>query len=393
MLARCRQCVCAAGVIAMLLAGCGGDAKAPEPRSGRSTPAAAGAHKAQPTAVSTHAFRPGRAAPVPALRPIRVATRDAFAFRAVADAGHVVWLTGPVEEEGVETALMQRDLRTGRTTILARGIDPHYGLAATGDWVVFTETTGSTRLLAMRHDGSGRTQLAASLVAPLAARGALVAWAERDDRSERVMVRDMATARQWVAAAMPACGTGRCYRVDSVTLADRGVVFTRVATDPDASRVVRRAFDARRSQRVKIPGDPQPELVPSSAGALYYVLGKGWYRWDFGRARPRRTRFMGDPPAPLLAYERGRWFLGTQRGCRAGVIERHRGRQAVIASPSSLIADVPTPHAGLCVQLGALTWTGRQPVTAWGVVPEESEEEHEEQGLVGFVSIGEPRRP
>jgi hypothetical protein len=322
-----------------------------------------------------------------------VTTRDAFAFRAVADAGHLVWLTGPVEEDGVETALMQRDLRTGHTTTLARGIDPHYGLAATRDWVVFAETAGSSRLLAMRHDGSGRLELAASLAAPLAARGAVIAWAERDDGVDRVVVRDMTTATQWVAAALPRCEKGRCYRVDSVALADGGVVFTRVTTDPDASQVVRRAFDARRPQRVSIPGDPQPDLVPSSAGALYYVLGKAWYRWDFGRARPRRTPFTGDPPTPLLAYERGRWFLGAQRGCRTHVVARRRGRQASIVSPSSLIAQARAPHAGICVQLGALTWTGRQPVTAWGLAPRESEEEHIEHDVVGLVSVGEPGRP
>src|SRR5215217_7590840 len=152
--------VCAAGVIAALLTGCGDGATGSEPGSRRPTSPRSAAHASAPSAVSDKAFRPGRTPPMPNLSPLTVTARDAFAFRAAADARHLVWVTGPVEEEGVETALMQRDLRTGRTTTLARGVDPHYGLAAAGGRVVFTETAGSTRLLAVRHDGSDPIELA-----------------------------------------------------------------------------------------------------------------------------------------------------------------------------------------------------------------------------------------
>jgi len=323
---------------------------------------------------------------------VRLTKPDTFVFRAVADAHHLVWMTGPVEEEATPTALLQHDLRTKRTTTLVRGIDTNYGLASTARWVVYARTDSSTRLLATRHDGSHTVELSGSIVAPIATRGELVAWAERHGASERVIVRDMANGKQWLAVSEPQCRGGRCRRVDSVTLADRGVVFTRTASDPDESFIVRRGFADRRASRVRIPRDPQPELLPSSAGALYHALGRGWFRWDFGRARPRRTAFAAEPPVPLLGYERGYWFRMTNRGCRYGVVAQHdRGVRTTIASPSRLMAAAGTSdHEGLCVQLGGLTWTGRQPITSWGVIPEESEEEHEEHGLVGLIDIGPP---
>ena len=63
---------------------------------------------------------------------------------------------------------------------------------------------------------------------------------------------------------------------------------------------MRRAFGARRLQSVLIPGDPQPDLVSSSSGALYYVLERGWYRWDFGAALPRQVTFANRPMKELI---------------------------------------------------------------------------------------------
>jgi hypothetical protein len=320
---------------------------------------------------------------------------DAFAFRVVADARHLVWMTGPVEEEKVQSAMVQRDLRTERTTTLARGVDVAYGLVSTAKWVVYarTGTDGATRLLAVRHDGSGAFELSASLIAPLASRGELLAWVERTGGADRVIVRDMAVGKQWIAASMPRCVGGRCYRIETVTLADDGVVFTRVTTNPDASEIFRRAFVDSQPSRISIPGDPQPELLPSSAGALYYALDRGWFRWDFGMARPRRMPFATNPPAPLVAYEHGRWFALERRGCRYGLTtHRSGGPRSTLASPSRLMRLAKTQARGLCVQMGGLAWTGRQPLTSWGVLPSESAEEEEEDSLVGLVSVGAPLR-
>lgn len=101
------------------------------------------------------------------------------------------------------------------------------------------------------------------------------------------------------------------YHIGAVALADRGVVFTRDASRPDTSLVVRRSFADARVSTVKIVNDPQPDLVPSSAGALYQAFGHGWYRWDFGQARPRRASFPANSAAQLLSYEHGRWFILT----------------------------------------------------------------------------------
>jgi hypothetical protein len=310
-------------------------------------------------------------------------------YRAAADQHHVVWETGPVEEEDVPTSLLQRDLATGTTTRLARNIYPAYGLASTRRWVVYAEGNGAS-LVALTHDGSRRTVLSSNLVAPIAARGELVAWAEQEGQTQRIIVRNLATGQEWMAAKMSRCQRGGCYQIGAVTLADRGVVFTRTASGPDVSFIERRAFAAPRVSAVKIAGDPQPELVPSSAGAVYFALDRGWYRWDFGRSPPHRMRFAANPPAQLLAHEAGRWFLLTRRGCRSGVasVEQH-GSRTIVAAPSTLVkAAVRSTPEGICVDLGSLVSTARQPLTAWAVAPEESEEEHTDVGVAGVVYAG-----
>ena len=317
-------------------------------------------------------------------------TKRGFVFRVAADARHLVWMTGPVEEESLPTTVQQRELGSGRRVMLAKGIDPGYGLGSTSNWVVYGVTSRGTQLMAVRHDGSGRIELSPELVAPIAARGELIAWAEHDRARQRVVVRDMAAGRTWVAASMPRCEGTRCWRIDAVTLADDGVVFTRVASNPDASTVMRRAFTESAPSQVRISGDPQPELLPSSAGALYYVLGRGWYRWDFGRAKPSRTSFRANPPAPLVGFEDDRWFVLSSRGCRSGLVAVSRGRRSTTISSSARLLRLVGSRHGTCVQFGGLTWTGNQALTGWGLLPEEEEEEeaHETTDLTGVVSVG-----
>ena len=43
---------------------------------------------------------------------------------------------------------------------------------------------------------------------------------------QRIVVSDLDANRKWVAAAMPRCIRGRCYRIDAVTLSDSGVVLS-----------------------------------------------------------------------------------------------------------------------------------------------------------------------
>jgi hypothetical protein len=373
-----RAAVACSVAIAWALGGCGGCERAPAPTS-------AGSSRSSDTLSPT----PPRAV---ALRPGVSTTKAGFVYRVAADARHLAWLTGPVEEESLPTAVYVRPLRSSKSAVLSKGVDAGYGLASAANWVVYATTSERTRLIAVRPDGSHRTELSEHLATPIAARGGLVAWGEQTSAELRVMVRDMAAGRNWVAAHMRRCHGARCYRIDTVTLARDGVVFTRVASDPDVSSVLRRAFTDRAASEVRIPGDPQPELRPSSAGALYYVLGRGWYRWDFGRARPRRTPFESDPPAPLIAFEHGRWLLLTGTRCRTGLVAvGPDGRRTIVSSPARLLRLVRSPH-GVCAQFGGLTATGRQLLTGWGLAPKEEEEAHEVEEPLGVVAVSRPLR-
>ena len=212
---------------------------------------------------------------------------------------YLVWESAGGEESSLIPSLRQLDLRTSRIRILVRGVVPHFGLASTTGWVVYAVGRGST-LVAVRHDGSRRTTLSRQLVAPIAARGEKVAWADQDATRQRVYVRDMSSGTRWLAADLPRCVGGRCYRIDAVGLADQGVVFVRGAIGPQPSFIVRRGFSDAKATRLAVPNDPQPDLAPSSVGALYYAFGRGWYRWDFGRPDTRLTRFLGARQTPVL---------------------------------------------------------------------------------------------
>ncbi|MGH2945471.1 MAG: hypothetical protein ACRDPC_04295 [Solirubrobacteraceae bacterium] len=344
---------------------------------------------AAPPRILTGPFEPSASAPAPPLPPGAFAvTAGTVVYQAAADRNHVVWETGPVQGAGPRTALLQRDLRSGRRTTLALEVFPGYGLASTTGWVVYAEGLEGRRLVAIAHDGSKRIVLSHSLAAPMAARGELVAWAEERQGVQQVIVRDMAKGAAWLAAKRRRCEQGRCHHIGAVALADRGVVFTRNASGPDTSLVVRRSFADARVSTVKIVNDPQPDLVPSSAGALYHAFGRGWYRWDFGQTRPRRASFPANSAAQLLGYEHGRWFILTHDGCEAGVVAvRDAGRRTRIGPPPAVRARAAHAHR-TCIALGSLAWTGRQALTAWGLVPAESLEGHSDAGIAGVGHIG-----
>jgi hypothetical protein len=278
-------------------------------------------------------------------------------------------------------------LPRGRTTTLAGDVDPTQGLASTAAWVVFAPSTGS--LAAIRHDGSARRVLTRSLIAPVASRGDLVAWAEARGSNQRVIVRNMRSGVQWVAADMPRCGRAGCYRIDAVTLADRGVVFTRGAIGPQPSFVLRRAFSAARPSAIEIPDDPQPDLAPSSAGALYYAFGRGWYRWDFGHSGPAGTPFGGRVRRPdVLRYEHGHWLVLARNGCEMGLRTTRPGAQTVdLETAPRLLALLGIRHR-MCVTSSGVAWTGSQAVSAWAIIPHAEMEAHGDGGLAGLAMAG-----
>ena len=303
-------------------------------------------------------------------------------------AGHyLAWISGELEAEHVSPAVMGKSIGSARPTTLARDVIPNLGLAAAAGWVVYATGGGEgkpPRLLAVRTDGTDRQVLTESLIAPVDSRGNAVAWAEQDGDRQRVVTRDLAKGRDWIAADMPQCNPG-CYRIDAVALADDGVAFTRGAIGSQPSYVVRRRFSDPKVQRVAIPNDPQPDLVPSSAGALYYVLSRGWYRWDFGVGKPRLTRYTGAAPPQLLGFERGRWFVVRGPGCAQRLLVLGTdGKALTTMSPPAVSALARAKNVD-CVTLADLVWTGRQLLTSWFLVPRESEERHENFGLVGVL--------
>ena len=320
---------------------------------------------------------PASAAPAPL-----VVVKGKSVVRVAADARYLVWETASLQSATVPTTVYQRDLLTGRSRRLAAGVDPSFGLASTSRWVVYA--AGGRRLVAVTHDGSRRIVLSSALVAPLAARGDTVAWAEEKGNRQRVVVRDMSGRRRPFATAMSRCEPRRCYQLGAVALAAKGVVFTRTATSPDRSLVVRVRLGDHAVSRVAVPNDPQPDLAPSSEGALYYAFGRGWLRWDFGQARPHRVALPANPPAPLLAFERGRWFLSTRRGCNTGIVVLQRGRRTAVVTPQE-VRRLARSTLPLCVALESFSWASPRALTSWAVLPEISLQAHSDFGLVGIV--------
>jgi putative copper export protein len=298
------------------------------------------------------------------------------------DRRHLVWQT-LATEEAESAVLVERDLLSGRTHVLARDVAPQYALASTPGWIVYATATLPRRLIALSGDGRRRLVLASRLLAPFAARNDLVAWAEQDGDRQHVLTRNMATGDESVAADVPACSAGHCYRIDAVTLAAQGVVFDRGAIGSQPSFVVRHQFATARTTAVKISNDPQPDLVPSSRGAVYYAFGRGWYRWDFGDSKPRPINFSR--AAYPIRFDGGRWFLVENRPCRNTLTtEGPSGERIVIATSASIQAAAGVA-SDLCVNLSNESSFGDRPLTTWLIAPPES---HSEEEMTSLILVG-----
>jgi len=309
------------------------------------------------------------------------------------DPGHLVWESGPIESDAFQPSLHVRDLATGATKTIATNVNPLFGVASTSRFVFYAQATGKhTALIRVLHDGRGRRVLTSALLTSIASRGDVVAWGEQVGLVQRVVAFDARLRRRWTVATMRNCTTTGCYRVDTVTVADRGIVFTRASVGPQPSLVVRQRFGSRRLYTISISGDPQPDLVPSSAGALYYALSRGWYRWDFGSARPRRVEFADHSTKSLLRQEHGHWYWLSRRGCTFEVSTSSGGRGATTAgvpAPTRLTR----PSADECAQLGGFAWSGRQAIASWAIAPAASEAAHVDLGLRGVIVAGTPVPP
>ena len=287
------------------------------------------------------------------------------------DGTSVLWETLPGEASG-SAALVDRNLLTRRMRTVARNVAPLYGLASTTTSIVYATATVPVRLVALDRRSGRLVVLSDSLAVPFAWRGDRVAWAEAAGTRQRVVVYNLRRHETWTGADLPSCVGGLCYRLDAVTLADDGVAFVRSAIGSETSSVVRRAFAAPRPDVMRIEQDPQPDLVPSATGVLYYALDRGWYRWDFGVKRPRRVGALAARALSPIAYDGEQWLLLQHRGCDDAVVAGlNPTRTATLASPARAHA-VAAIRTGVCVRLESLTWAGKRPVTTWIVVPRAS---------------------
>lgn len=297
--------------------------------------------------------------------------------------GHVVAVKSNGFENPTRSVVEDRDLRTGKTRVLATDALTNVGIASTRRWAIFG-TPGPQRsvLVAIPHTGGRRVVLARALLTAIAARGDRVAWAEAVGKRQRIVVRTMSTGRTWVAADLPACQRGRCYRLDFVTLADAGVVFSRGAVGSFPSLVERRSFGGGLLERTQVVNDPQPDLVSSYAGAYYYAYGRGWMRWDFGVARPALA--AKQPPAgdAVLGFERIGLILRSKSACHPAVLVRQGARTRSFRQRASSSSLGPT-----CAIVSALAVDGRTIVVAWALLPLASLQGNADFGLVGLLRV------
>jgi hypothetical protein len=305
-----------------------------------------------------------------------------------ASARYLVWEQAPLLPRSPSAAqVFERDSRTQRVTRLASDGAPPFGLATTSKWVGYgaAGAAGRTKLLAIRHGGGARVTLSRSLIAPIASRGERIAWAEQSAQTQRVVVRDMRTGTNWIAAELPRCRGLRCYRIDAVELAADGVVFDRGSIGTQPSLIMRRRFGGSKLEALRLPRDPQPDLAPSEAGALFYWLGHGWRRWDFGRGSPRAAAPRHDRWW-ILASENGRMLLSANSSqCRESIALRTGGgRTLAVAAPASTPAS-PRGFGRLCRLLDGFSWRNGRLLVAWTIVPDISLRSHVGVGAVGVV--------
>ena len=274
------------------------------------------------------------------------------------------------------------NLRTHRKTQLAASSVPSFGIAATAGWAVFAVPVGTNaHIVAVQHGSTQRVVLSKLPISPVVSRGDRVAWAEEVGARERVIVRTMTTGREWIAADLPRCSGSRCYRIDYVTLADDGVAFDRGAVGPQPSLVIRRRFGGR-PETTTVTNDPQPDLVPSYAGAYFFAFGRGWRRWDFGRPAPQRTGAVSRSRGEILALERQGLVSRTGDSCHPRLLVTLAGHTTRFAPPS-----INTHGIAVCGLLTGYSLDGNHLILGWSIIPKASLQSHSDAGSIGILSV------
>jgi len=301
-------------------------------------------------------------------------------------AGRLFW-TAAASDEADDVMLLERDLSTGQTKVVDHHLFQAFGIGSAAQSVIYaTSRTGTQAQLKARPiRGGAPTVLSHDLAAPFDARGDLVAWAEANASTNRVLFRDIRKGRTSVAYIGPRCRQNRCYRIDRVTVADDGVAFDLGASRQGyPSLIVRRRWRAKQPEVVSVPRDPQPDLARSSAGALYYQLGRGWMEWEFGQPRPTPTWPHG--LRPWLLSREGRRDLVLDGPTCATTAALHTGNRVVaVRAPRSTPASAKG-FGKLCRQLAGFAWSGNRLLLAWTLTPQISVEGHTEVGVSGLVT-------
>ena len=294
--------------------------------------------------------------------------------------GRVVWTT---RFEATPIGLLHAyDLDSGERTELMRGEIVYHGLASVGDRVVYAVKRGATQLVARSADGPDEAVLSRNLVGAFDTAGEQVAWPEQVGDRHRVVVENVETGEEWVAATLPRCEPGgRCYRIDAVRFADDGVVFARGAVGPHPSQIVRRAFDDPSPSAVDVRNDPQPDLFASSAGALYFDVHRGMLRWDFGTAQPRRAQPPRlRPDEVVVGLRDGLWLVVARQASQEVLLGvRANGSRVVLAAP---------PDAEALALLADVDWSGERVFGAWNVQYATFRQGHTHGGASGVVAAG-----
>jgi hypothetical protein len=302
-----------------------------------------------------------------------------------ASSRYVFWTAASGDEADV--LLLRRDLRTSANRVLAHRLFQAFGLyTAAGSVIYATQSGTSAQLVSMGVSGGPTHILSRSLVAPFDARGEMVAWAEGDATHNRVLFQNLRTGRRALAFEGARCSGKRCYRIDRVTVAERGVVFDLGSVGQGyPSQIVRRAWRAPRPAFASVPNDPQPDLARSSSGALFYWLGHGWMQWDFGQAQPESTWPHGIRPW-VLSREGPRTLVIGGATCAAGVAVRASGGKTIPIPPPGPNPVTTNRFGKLCRQVAGYSWSGNRLLLAWSLTPQVSVEAHEDFGAASVIT-------
>jgi hypothetical protein len=148
--------------------------------------------------------------------------------------------------------------------------------------------------------------------------------------------------------------------------------------------VVRRHFARPRPEKLELPKDPQPDLVPSSEGAVFYALGRGWRRWDFAQANPTSVPVVDEAGREqLLLRERNHWFVLRHDRCDDVVVELIGRRASTVGSPAKVRALSGAGKA-FCARFISLTWSEGRAITTWSVAPAAAHSHAEPTGVILF---------